>query len=174
MIDAKGKMIFFLMGAWMMGSITMAFVATQNFRAVDRILTAPADADLQRKLDGLSREDARMILRHLASEMNRFYFRVWEGTQLILGGLVLMLLMTSGRSDALTRALVVTMLAVVVVFIVFLTPQIVALGRSLDFASRTPPPPQYARFWRFHLTYTLLDLLKLLLGAVVLARLLMR
>lgn len=167
-------MIFFLMGAWMMGSVTMAFVATQNFRAVDRILTAPADADLQRKLEGLSWEDARMILRHLASEMNRFYFRVWEGTQLILGGLVLMLLITSGRSDALARTLVVMMLAIVVVLIVFLTPQIVTLGRSLDFVSRTPPPPQYARFWRFHITYTLLDLLKLLLGAVVLARLLMR
>ncbi len=168
-------MIFFLMGAWMMGSIVVAFVATQNFRTVDRVLSAPAEADLWRKLDGkISREDARMILRHLASEMNRFYFRAWEGAQLLLGGLVLILLIRSDRSDVLTGSLVVALLVIVGVFILFLTPQIVALGRRLDFASRTPPPPEYARFWRFHITYTALEVVKLLLGAAVVVRLLPR
>lgn len=167
-------MIFFLMGAWMVGSVMVAFVATQNFRAVDRVLAAPAGADLHRKLEGIPPDDARMILRHLASEMNRYYFRVWEWAQLVLGGLVLTLLVRSGRSDALARALIVAMLAIVLVFIVYLTPQIVTLGRSLDFVSRTPPPPQYARFWRFHIAYTLLELVKLLLGAGVLVRLLLR
>jgi hypothetical protein len=172
--EVRIKMIFFLMGAWMVGSVMMAFVATQNFRAVDRVLAAPAGADLHRKLDGISPDDARMILRHLASEMNRYYFRVWEWTQFVVGGLVLMLFVRSGRSDALVPALIVAMLAIVLVFLVFLTPTIVTLGRSLDFVSRTPLPPQYARFWRFHITYTLLELVKLLLGAGVLVRLLMR
>jgi hypothetical protein len=168
-------MIFLLMGAWMMGSIVVAFVATQNFRTVDRVLSAPAEADLWRKLDGkISREDARMILRHLASEMNRFYFRAWEGAQLLLGGLVLILLIRSDRSDVLTGSLVVALLVIVGVFILFLTPQIVALGRRLDFVSRTPPPPEYARFWRFHITYTALEVVKLLLGGAVVVRLLPR
>jgi hypothetical protein len=63
------------------------------------------------------------------------------------------------------------MLALVLVAIFALTPEITAIGRRLDFAPRNPPPPELARFWRFHTLYTLLDLAKMGLGLLALIRL---
>lgn len=143
----------------------MALVATQNFRTVDRVLHgAASDSELKRKLDGLAPGDARMVLRHLASEMNRLYFRAWEAAQLLFGAVLLVLVSIGPNRDLTSRNLIIVMVVIVVAFVAYLTPNIVALGRGLDFVPRDPPPPEFARFWQFHIAYTLLDLLKLGLG----------
>ena len=59
------------------------------------------------------------------------------------------------------------MLAIVVLMLAYLTPQIVSLGRALDFVPRDPPPPGMSRFWVLHAAYTSLEMIKLLVGAVV-------
>jgi hypothetical protein len=51
-------------------------------------------------------------------------------------------------------------------------PEAIRLGRLLDFAPRSPAPPELAPFWRLHNAYTTLDSVKLLLGIFGLARLL--
>jgi len=51
--------------------------------------------------------------------------------------------------------------------LVYLTPQIVTLGRSLDFVPRDPAPPGLSRFWVLHAAYTSLEMLKLAIGLVV-------
>ncbi|MEK7735069.1 MAG: hypothetical protein AAB329_06470, partial [Pseudomonadota bacterium] len=38
------------------------------------------------------------------------------------------------------------------------------IGRGLDFVSREPPPPDLGRFGALHAAYSVLDVLKLLLG----------
>jgi hypothetical protein len=58
------------------------------------------------------------------------------------------------------------MLAISLLMLVWLTPQVTAVGRSLDFVPREPPPPSLRRFWILHGLYTSLELVKLLLGAV--------
>ncbi len=63
--------------------------------------------------------------------------------------------------------LVFVILAPVVVLTVWLTPEIVSLGRSLDFVPREPPPPGMSRFWVLHAAYTSLEMLKLAAGVVV-------
>jgi hypothetical protein len=55
----------------------------------------------------------------------------------------------------------------VVAMLVWLTPSIVTLGRSLDFVPRAPAPPGLQRFWVLHATYTSLEMLKLIVGAAV-------
>ncbi len=161
-----------LLGAWLMGSVAVAFVATQNFRTVDRVLRAASgQADLARRLEPLGATEARALLRHLASEMNRFYFRAWGWGQVGLALLILGGLWGGGLHDRLARLCVAVMLALVLVTVWPITPEIIALGRRLDFAPRQPPPPEYARFWRWHTAYTLLDLVKLGLGVVALLRL---
>jgi hypothetical protein len=59
------------------------------------------------------------------------------------------------------------MLAIVVLMLVWLTPSIVSLGRSLDFVPRDPSPPGMQRFWILHAAYTTLEMIKLLVGIVV-------
>jgi hypothetical protein len=56
---------------------------------------------------------------------------------------------------------------IVVAGLVYLTPQIVSLGRSLDFVPRDPAPPGMQRFWILHAAYMSLEMLKLLVGLVV-------
>ena len=62
---------------------------------------------------------------------------------------------------------IVAMLAIVVLMLVYLTPAIVSLGRSLDFVPRDPAPPGMSRFWVLHAAYTSLEMLKLALGLLV-------
>jgi hypothetical protein len=46
----------------------------------------------------------------------------------------------------------------------------VSLGRSLDFVPRDPSPPGMQRFWLLHAAYTSLEMLKLVVGLTVTAR----
>ena len=62
---------------------------------------------------------------------------------------------------------VVVLLAIVIAMLVYLTPQIVSLGRSLDFVPRDPAPPGMQRFWMLHAAYTSLEMLKLVVGLLV-------
>jgi hypothetical protein len=55
--------------------------------------------------------------------------------------------------------------------LVYLTPAIVTLGRSLDFVPRDPAPPEMSRFWILHAAYTSLEMLKLVVGVLVAASL---
>jgi hypothetical protein len=49
----------------------------------------------------------------------------------------------------------------------WLQPEITAVGRGLDFVPREPAPPALSRFWVLHGAYTVLELVKLLIGVVV-------
>ena len=63
------------------------------------------------------------------------------------------------------------MLAIVALMLVYLTPAIVTLGRSLDFVPRQPAPPGMSRFWILHAAYTSLEMLKLAIGIAIAATL---
>ena len=155
-----------LVGAWLAGSLMIFFVATQNFREVDRALASvppQVSADAQATL--------RPILRHLSSELNRTYFAVWGIAQIVLG-VVLIVLLHRQRTDSLIAAV---MLAIAAGLLLAITPGITQIGRALDFVPRNPLPAEYAplmaRFWRLHFAYTGLDCIKVLLGFVLAWRL---
>ena len=84
---------------------------------------------------------------------------------------VLWLALGSPREDParsrLAVAGVIAMLTIVAAMLVWLTPQIVSLGRSLDFVPRDPAPPGMRRFWVLHAAYTSLEMIKLLVGVWV-------
>jgi hypothetical protein len=166
------KLATLILCVWLTGTAAMWWVATENFRTVDRLLqTAPVNPLLAQKIERLAPGDARMVLRHLASELNRYYFRAWNWIQLLLGGIVFGLLLGRGRQQQFSRSAIVGMLMIVIAFVIYFTPTIIALGRSLDFVPRQPPPPGFAKFWQLHMTYMALDLFKLGLGLWVMVRL---
>ena len=162
----KRRWSLVVMGAWLMGSICMSVVATENFYTVDRLLAAPgkpAFADLVQKL---GQPAARELLRYLSSELNRLYFQMWNVAQIVLGVAALWLLAGFRKQDPAGK-LVGAMLAIVVLMLVYLTPAIVSLGRELDFVPRDPAPPGMSRFWVLHAAYTSLEMLKLAVGLLV-------
>ena len=167
----KQRWALVVIGVWLMGSICMSAVATQNFYTVDRLL-ADQHGTFAAMVQKLGQPAAREFLRYLSSELNRLYFQVWNAAQILLGAIALWLLAESRKRDA-AFAIVGAMLAVVVLMLVYLTPAIVTLGRELDFVPRDPPPSGMSRFWVLHAAYTSLEMLKLaagLLAAGLIAR----
>jgi hypothetical protein len=170
----KQRWALVVIGVWLMGSICMSVVATENFYTVDRLLAAPSHGPFTVMVQKLGQPAARELLRYLSSELNRLYFQVWNVAQIVLGALALWLVAGSkGQDPAYARRAgpavkgIVAMLAIVVLMLAYLTPQIVSLGRELDFVPRDPPPPGMSRFWVLHAAYTSLEMIKLLVGAVV-------
>jgi len=157
-----------ILGAWIAGSICMSVVATENFYTIDRLLASRANPVFAAALDRLGAVEARDLLRYLSSELNRLYFQLWNGAQIVLGVVALWLIAGSAKW---VKWGVAAMLATVVLMLVYLTPQIVTLGRSLDFVPRDPAPPGMSRFWVLHAAYTSLEMLKLVVGVVVAASL---
>lgn len=157
-----------LIGAWLAGTAAMAFVATQNFRTVDRILTSPTPQAVP-SLSMVPRDSLRPMLRYLSSELNRLYFWSWGITEVALGIVVMTLLLMLGlRTESMIAA---AMLAIATIQLVLMTPRITTIGRALDFVPRNPVPPDsaavLAEFWRLHAAFTSTDLLLLVLGLVL-------
>jgi len=153
-----------ILGAWIAGSICMSVVATENFYTIDRLLGSRANAAFGAAVDRLGAVEARDLLRYLSSELNRLYFQLWNGAQIVLGVLALWLIAGSAKT---VKWGVAVMLAIVVLMLVYLTPAIVTLGRSLDFVPRDPAPPGMSRFWILHAAYTSLEMLKLVIALLV-------
>ena len=156
----------FALGVWLAGTTFVSVVAAQNFYTIDRLLAESPNADFMSLVERLGRSEARDLLRYLSSELNRLYFQLWNVTQFVIGALVFWLLAASPSSTK-ARWGVVVMLGLVCVMIVWLTPQIVSLGRGLDFVPRDPAPPSLSRFGMLHGLYLILEVLKLAIGVVV-------
>jgi len=171
------------MGAWLAGTVCMSVVATENFYTIDRLLAGSPNPAFRAAVQQLGQGPARDLLRFLASELNRLYFQMWNVTQLALAGGVLWSIAplrvrgalanreSVEEADVPAARGVAAMLAIVVLMLVWLTPAIVSLGRSLDFVPRDPAPQGMQRFWILHAAYTSLELVKLLVGVWVTYRL---
>lgn len=153
----------FLMGVWVTGSVIVSIVATQNFYTIDRLLANSSSGPFHEAVVRLGEPQARDLLRYSSSELNRLYFQLWNGAQVLIGALVVWLL---AGNDAMRRVrlVVLGMLAVVALMIAYLTPQIVFVGRGLDFVPRDPAPPELGWFWILHGAYTSLEMAKLAAG----------
>ncbi len=73
-----------LLSVWLAGTLIEWYVATQNFKTVDRLLTAPTDA-LGEQSKPLEAARLRVLFRYLVSELNRLYFHSWGWAQMALG-----------------------------------------------------------------------------------------
>ena len=87
----KQRWALVVIGVWLMGSICMSVVATENFYTVDRLLAAPSNGPFTAMVQKLGQPAARELLRYLSSELNRLYFQMWNVAQIVLGALALWL-----------------------------------------------------------------------------------
>lgn len=150
----------------------MDMVATQNFRSVDRLLEKPV-APAAQKLEKLG-PDARTLLRHQVSEQNRWYFESWGWTETGLGVALLMVLLFGSSESKLTLLLALLMLLIAILKRFALTPQMVVLGRMIDWIPAGEPSADRSKFWILHNAFMALDLLTWLLGFFLTAKLLFR
>jgi len=162
-------MALVLLGAWLMMTVCMWFAATGSFGTVRRILEG-GNSQFTETTRQLTADQTRLTARHVASEINRTHFRAYGWAQLVLGFALLLLLALQTPRDGTSLIIAGAMLAVVAALTLYVTPEIVALGRRIDFVPRDPAPPEMPRFGILHGAFTLLDGLKLLAGLALLAR----
>jgi len=162
-----------ILSAWLTLTPLMWFAATESFSTADRVLRA-ANPQFTEATKGLAEGQARVALRHLASEINRTYFWGYGLAQAVLGGVLLLLIWHETPRDSLGFGVVCTMLGLVVILTLIVTPMIISLGRSIDFVPRNPPPPVMPRFWALHGAFTGLDGVKFLAGLGLLVRWIVR
>ena len=118
----------------------------------------------------LGEATTRVVVRYMASEINRTLFWGYGALQLGLGAILFLLLWRQTPRNAVDIGVVATMLALSIILTLVITPLITTLGRSIDFLPRTPPPPVMPRFWALHGSFTGLDGVKLLAGIGLLIR----
>src|SRR5690348_7945786 len=81
------RLACFLLGLWLGTGVFMEWVSRENLAAVDRLLAQPDPAAAVRiaMLDKtLGKNETRLLLRHQASEQNRYYYELWEIVQLVV------------------------------------------------------------------------------------------
>jgi hypothetical protein len=150
-------MALVVVGLWLGLLVASWVAATVSFKTVDRVLGPAGSPEAQARFEPVKAEDRRMLLRHLASEINRWMFRWSAWTQVALGVIVLgLLLPTTGAPRALSAAA----LAIVLVQALGFTASITDLGRSIDFLPRPLPPAVGRRFGQLHAVFVILDLAK--------------
>jgi hypothetical protein len=159
----------FLAGCLILGSLFMIFVATENFGTVDRVLASPPPQAAQ-MFQTLGPDNARLLLRYLAGEENRLFFTSWELAQIALGALL-----TAAVLLALKNRLMAGLCGAALIVGLFqhfrVTPEMIAIGRLIDFGAGTGSVA-YNQFWRLHGLYGVLEIAKLALWIVAAAMLL--
>ncbi|MFN0166819.1 MAG: hypothetical protein ACKV22_10350 [Bryobacteraceae bacterium] len=161
------RVVSWILGAWLAGCVFMFWVATQNFRSVDRLLATPAP-EAAALLAKAGRHDMRLLLRYHSSELNRLYFSGWEWAQLLLGAAAAAA--SAGfKSSRSMGGVVLFLVALTAAEHWLLTPDIVSLGRAIDFVAG--PTPERERFWKLHGAYSGIEVLKMIALAVLTLRL---
>ena len=162
-----------VLGAWVGWTLFMWFAATRSFRTVDRVLRKP-NPEFEQAVQPLTHEQTRSVLRYLASEINRTFFRFYGWMQVLIGLLLAVLLWRQSPRDTVGLVLASVMLFLALILTLIIQPQIVSLGRSIDFVPRNPAPASMPRFWMLHGAFTGLDAVKFLTGLGLLVRWILR
>lgn len=161
------------LGAWLGGSLLVAWFTAQNSQIAARILQRPAReaVDVMVKLQPA---ELRMLLDYHATEGNQWLRGNWEAVQFGLGLATLAaLLLGSGRSPS---PIVFCLLMIVTVGFLhfFMTPQIESLAVAVDFLRPEQSPAARERLRALEMGYAVADNVKLLMGALVALSLLRR
>jgi hypothetical protein len=154
-----------ILGAWLAGSLFMAFVATQNFRRAEEVLSAPPP-EVGQVIQAVGAANSRLLLRHLAGEQNRFYFEKWELAQFSLGFLLAGVLFLEPYNRKLA-GFPVAMLVLTAFAHFVMTPELIWLGRLIEFQPAGVPSTQRDQFAKLHVMYGVMEVVKMLLGAVL-------
>ncbi len=159
------RLLVLFLGAWLGGSIVVWGVVVYNFAGIDHMLSRNPALSERAGFDPADEEGRKtsVIWVH-SSELNRVFFESWCTAQLVLGAASLLVAFAVGRGAVIAPLAVAAALVVYQTW--FLVPDIVELGRALDFAPRDPPPPELAEFGKRHGLYLGVDMTRVVAVAV--------
>ena len=143
----RATMLFsWLLGAWLMSSLAMTLVAIVNFTT----LTPDDLREAKEIYRDLGDEETQTVkLRYAASELNRKLFDLYGRSQIVIGILALLAALAA-RAGRLILILTLVSLGAALAFQLWLVPEIVELGRTIDFMPRDPKPKEVLAFDDLH------------------------
>jgi hypothetical protein len=164
------------LGLWLGAAVSVDFLVAENFSTIDPFLTALGSPLVTARIKQAGQQSVRFILRRNAAEENGRIFEVWEWTQIGMATLFFFLVMFGERPPLSALILIAAMFVLILIQHFILTPNVVSLGREVDEIPLTEQlrNPTVDRFWVFHGFYSGFEILKLLLGMGVAARLMIR
>lgn len=147
---------------WLAGMCVVAWVAAENFFMIDRLLEHPSNASFSAAVAKLPEGEARLTLRFLSSELNRYFFTGFGWIGLGLGAVLLGITARLGSKKLQIALGLMMVISLAMAF--YLTPQIVDVGRELDFVEPGGNAAVRTAFGKLHGLYSSLEMLKLALG----------
>lgn len=164
------------LGMWLGAAVLVDVLAARNFATIDSFIPAPGSSAVTARIAKAGRDSIRVILRRNAAEENAAIFEVWEWSQIGIATVFFFLILCGDRPPASALVLVPVMIVILLLQRFVLTPHVVSLGREVDEipARELTGNPTVAHFWAFHGVYSGCEILKLLLGLAVGARLMIR
>ncbi|MBK5292620.1 MAG: hypothetical protein JJE04_13200 [Acidobacteriia bacterium] len=161
------------LGAWLGASLFMGWVSTTGSDSADFVVKSNSvRAQKEVKEIGVHRTRALLQFHMAESIRNRTYD--WEAAQLGIGLVLVILLLFGTNGERVSMGLSVLMLVFVGIMHWIMTPQIMELGRGIDFASSEDMIPERQAFWSYFRSYTYMEVLKFVLGVILAVNLLFR
>jgi hypothetical protein len=161
------------MGAWLAGMVLMLVLPARNLASVEELLRTPSPK-AQGVLEKAEEVNARPLLTHYASQLNRWLVRNWERVQLGLGVALALCLLLGVEGKRFTVVLCLLMLATVVFLHWFLTPEMEKLAEAVDFVALSTASVARDRLRSLQEGYTTAECIKLVLGLLLAGGLLSR
>ena len=161
------------MGAWLAGMIFMLVLPARNLASMEELLQTPSPKAKQ-ILEKVEEGNARPLLNHYASGLNRWLVRNWERVELGLGVALSLCLLLGVDGKRVTVLLCLLMLATVVFLHWFLTPEMEKLAQALDFVAPSDPSVARDRWQSLQTGYSTVEGIKLVLGLLLAGGLLSR
>ena len=153
------RLASFFLGIWLGAAISVAWVTTENFLGVDRLLVKPSPAALL-SMKTLGAEAGRLLLRYQAAEQNRWLFHAWGEIQIIAGAGFFLFLLFGTREGKYPLILVLLTIGVVALQLFVFVPAMTSLGRLTDFLPPDQLPGERNRFWVLHTMYVITEIFK--------------
>ncbi len=166
-------MISFVLGLWLAGIGMVAYVASLSLRTVESVMTVPPH-EASKWIDVLGKEKVRTLLLHGSLEVNRSLFEFWGNVDLVICGfLFVAVVMNKSGKVLIILTSVLLLLGTASTFL--LTPQMIAVGRQLDFrVVSLQPPPEIVQFAALQKMYFGVGLVRILIAGTMVALLLHR
>jgi hypothetical protein len=157
-----------LLGLWLGCGIALYFATLDNRSNVDRIFRDP-NAGATLRMQKLGTRDSQLLLRFEADQENRLLTEVWSDIQFGLAFLFFFYLLFGTRENKFILATAIGLIVIVVIERFFVIPDLVGLGKLLDFIPESDPSSSRGRYHAMQTTFLALEIGKWVLQALLAA-----
>ena len=151
----------FVLGAWVVGSLFALYVSSSTSSTTERILAMPPP-EIGKMMTLSNAEQMKGVLGYYGAEQVRSCLRDWGLLQLLIGPLMLFLLVRASHVNRLMLGVCGAMFILAIFSSFVLWPEVGYLGPGLHFSPGWSA--NRVRYLALHLTYTILEALKIALG----------